>query len=380
MNASPGDATQMSHPENPKSKIQNPKYEGLSYRYPVERLWSGGSYGNSDCFVRTDRLSNLDGFWHAGTNEWLCGRADLSVSLEPNGEPLSAPETSFYPGHQVTTLTYEGVRAEKTVFVPYSTGPRHPSPDTHHPATNPQSAFYTVLKLHSTDPVTLKIKLDIRWPATASLSQTKQPERHHIQRRVRQWMEASTLWAQTLPFRVDRWDTVLGNADEVRVLLGPEGWPSQVTFSEPGRAQLLYTVRLRPGEEATLPFVLVVGTNGVDHLRDHLGTVPEWSDALAGTVTAYEEILGQCASRYARRAYQPGAAMGQGKYCARATQLPPGHRLHQRPTSGYSGRTRLRLVWPGCRLADTRLYRRYVQPDPPAWYPRRGQADRVYTR
>jgi glycogen debranching enzyme len=302
------------------------QYDSLSYCYPIERLWSGGSYGNLDCFVRTDRLSNLDGFWHAATNDWLCGRVDLAVvrvpgvsqGLEASGEPLNASETSFYPGHQVTTLTYEGVRAEKTVFVPYST-------DTDHrpPATNPQSSFYMVLRLHSATPVTLHIKLDIRWPATASLSQTKQPERHHIQRRVRQWMEGPNLWAQTLLFRVDRWDTVLGNANEVRALLGPEGGPSQVTFSEPGRAQLLYTVRLGPGEEAgaeaTLPFVLVVGTKGVDHLRDHLGIVPAWRDALADTVKAYEEILGRALL------VTPNARINRGLQWAKANTVRVQH-------------------------------------------------------
>ena len=304
-----------------------PHYDGLSYRYPVERLWSGGSYGNIDCFARTDRLSNLDGFWHAGTNEWLCGRLDLSVVLEANDKPLSASETSFCPGHQTTTLTGEGVRAEKTVFVPYNIGDDwRPATDEDHASRityNSQSKFYTVLRLQATEPVTARIKCDIRWPATASLSQTKQPERHHIQRRVRQWMEGSTLWAQTVPFRVDRWDTALGNADEVRALLGPEGGPSQATFSEPGRAQLLYTVRLEPGEEATLPFVLVAGSKGMDYLRDHLGLVPAWRDALADTITAYEGILDRALL------LTPDPRINRGLQWAKANTVRVQHRYRQ---------------------------------------------------
>ena len=64
---------------NPQPPTPNRQDAGLSYRYPVDRLWSGGSYGNPDCFARTDALSNLDGFWHAGSNDWLCGRFDLRI-------------------------------------------------------------------------------------------------------------------------------------------------------------------------------------------------------------------------------------------------------------------------------------------------------------
>src|SRR3982750_4284690 len=96
-----------SDPDQTPPRSDALRYFGLGYTYPVERLWSGGSYGNMACFARTDRLSNLDGLWHAGTNEWLCGRLDLRV--ETNSRPLSAHETSFYPGHQTTTLTGDGV-------------------------------------------------------------------------------------------------------------------------------------------------------------------------------------------------------------------------------------------------------------------------------
>ncbi len=184
----------------PDSALRIPHSEGLTYRYPVERLWSGGSYGNMGCFARTDRLSNLDGFWHAGTNDWLCGRLDLH--LEANGKPLNPDETNFNPGHQATTFTGDGFRAEKLVFVPYGAAADG----------GEESSFYTVLKLQATERVEVRVTCDVRWPATASTTHTKQPERHHIQRRVHQWMEGSTLLAQTAPFRVDRWNTVLGEA------------------------------------------------------------------------------------------------------------------------------------------------------------------------
>src|SRR5690242_17664008 len=87
-------------------------YESLEYRYPVTKLWTGGSYGNPDCFVRTDAASNLDGCWMAATNAWVVGTVTARWVL-------TASETRFAPGHQVTTYTGEGIEARVTVFVPY---------------------------------------------------------------------------------------------------------------------------------------------------------------------------------------------------------------------------------------------------------------------
>lgn len=282
----------------------SPHYEGLVYRYPVERLWSGGSYGNRDGFARTDRASNLDGFWLAGSNEWVCGRLDLQVAVE--GQPLAAGETVFYPGHQQTILRGGGLLAEKTVFVPYGE------------AAGPLTCFYLVLRMHAADAVTARVTADVRWPAVASRSQTKQPERHHGQRRVWQWVEGDTLWAKTRPFRVDRWDTVLGDEREVRALRGPGG--AQATFSEPGRARLVQEVTLAPGESAVLPFVLIATSEGEETLRALLSALPGWEAALAATVAAYEAVLTTALVQ------TPDARINRGLQWAKANTVRVQHR------------------------------------------------------
>ena len=148
------------------------EYLALQYRYPVARLWSGGSYGNMRCFARTDRASNLDGLWHAGTNDWLCGRLDLYLAA--GGAPLNPEETTFYPGHQATTFVGERVWAEKTVFVPY--GGALSGGEQDETKRDEECALYTVLRLRATTaPVEVSVTCDIRWPATASTSHTKQP-------------------------------------------------------------------------------------------------------------------------------------------------------------------------------------------------------------
>jgi hypothetical protein len=93
--SNPGDRQPLSDVQSPIRSPQSAIYHQLNYHYPVARLWSGGSYGNPDCFARTDRGSNLDGFWYAATNEWVCGRLDLAVTV--GGQPLAPQETRFFP-------------------------------------------------------------------------------------------------------------------------------------------------------------------------------------------------------------------------------------------------------------------------------------------
>jgi hypothetical protein len=298
-------------------------YNSLSYRYPVAQLWSGGSYGNLDCFARTDRLSNLDGFWHAGTNEWVCGRLDLRVEVGPvaadHRSLVEADSTMFYPGHQQTTFVRYGLWAEKTVFVPdapFGAGATSAGKGSRQ-RPGRCSHFYTVLRLHAEAPIKARVTCDVRWPAVATRNHTKQPERHHIQRRVRQWLEGNTLWAQTSPFRVDRWGTVLGDANEVRALRCPDG--GQATFSEPGRAQLVYQVNLAAGEELVLPFVLLASSAGQEDLLSQLDTLPNWEEALAGTIAAYEELLSTTIL------YTPDARINRGMQWAKANTVRVQH-------------------------------------------------------
>ena len=292
---------------NPQPPTPNPQYRRLSYRYPVARLWSGGSYGNPDCFARTDRISNLDGFWHAATNEWLCGRLDLAVTVA--GQPLAPQETAFFPGHQQTSFAGGGVQATKRVFVPYGLPP------------GSGSRFYAVLSVQAEEPTDIEVVCDVRWPAVSSRSHTKQPELQHSQRRVRQRQEDDTLWATTQPFRVDRWDRTLGDPAEVRALHGPPG--AAATFSEPGRARLAYSLHLTPGAPTILPFTLLAGATGEDEIRRTLAALPDWATALADTQAAYEAVLSTALLT------TPDARINRGLQWAKANTVRVQHRYRQ---------------------------------------------------
>jgi hypothetical protein len=324
------------------------KYNQLCYEYPVSRLWSGGSYGNPDCFARTDRASNLGGLWLASTNEWVCGRLDLHIEID--GVPLKAADTSFYPGHQVTSFHGNGLSAQKVVFVPFGgasdEGRERRWDEEASGRRKCEATFYTVLHMQAQEgtrpPVNVRVTCDVRWPAVHSREHTKQPERFHIQRRVKQWLEdkayaeaggarpsadsGQILWAQSVPFHVDRWDTTLGDPGEVRALCIPEGKAyagavgAEAVFSEPGRAMLTYHFELGTGQQLTLPFVLIVGSQGLDDLRRSVATLPGWEEAFAHTVSAYEAVLGTTLL------HTPDERINRGMQWAKANTVRVQHR------------------------------------------------------
>ena len=267
-------------------------YESLEYRYPVGTLGAGGSYGNPDCFIRTDALSNLDGFWLAATNQWVCGTLTCTLRVYPAaagagvaghgaeslGAPLVAESTHFWPGHQATTFGGPGVRARLTIFVPYGlpvgTGAR----------------VYLGLELESAAAIVVAVAWDIRWPPFMSAVHTKQPERAQWQKRVRQWQEADLALAATLPTYYTRFGTTAGEAAEVRVFGGP-GRPTSAQTSEPGRLHTMHDVLLAPGVPWQGGWLLSAGPAGADVVRQAHRAAPPWTAALTATIAALDAEL-----------------------------------------------------------------------------------------
>ena len=51
------------------------------------------------------------------------------------------------------------------------------------------------------------------------------------------------------------------------------------------------TSRSARGRRSILPFVLAAGSEGPDALRQVMSALPNWEEALAGTISAYEDLL-----------------------------------------------------------------------------------------
>ncbi len=88
----------------------------LACTRPVAVLGAGGSYGNLQCFVRTDSASNLNGAWCARDSRWYAG--NIHFGLFHGAETLPPVRTTFLPFGQRTRFQGGGVRADLTVLVP----------------------------------------------------------------------------------------------------------------------------------------------------------------------------------------------------------------------------------------------------------------------
>jgi hypothetical protein len=284
-------------------------YESLEYIYPVAKLAAGGSYGNPDCFARTDARSNLDGFWLAGTNQWVCGTATCTLR-GPDGTPLLPDETYFRPGHQTTTYRGAGVRARLTTFVPYGLPVGH------------GGHCYLVVELEAEAASIVELTWDIRWPPFNSPVHTKQPERDQWQKRMRQWQEGARFIAATVPTHYTRYNSTTGDPNEVRVFGGPQV-PAAWETSEPARLRATYRVELAAGEPWQGGWLLSAGTAGVDSVRAAHEAAAPWSQALAGTIAALEEVL--CTSHL----YTPDPVINRGLQWAKANTIRVQHQFRK---------------------------------------------------
>jgi hypothetical protein len=258
-------------------------YDSLCYRYPVAKLTAGGSYGNPDCFARTDAQSGLDGLWLAATNEWLCGVVAPSwrtlAGRVAEGATLLPTETEFWPGHQATTFVGPGVTARLRVFVPYGAPPGQ------------CAQVYFGVEVTAEAPVTVELAWDIRWPAFLSPIHSKQPERAQWQKRLQQWQEGPLACATTRPIRYARYDTTVGDPQEARVF-GAALDPVARETSEPGRLRLTYHLAAAPGAPIRQGWLLAAGAGGFSAVRAAYAAAPAWADALAATQAALEAELG----------------------------------------------------------------------------------------
>jgi hypothetical protein len=282
-------------------------YDQLYYRYPVARLGAGGSYGNPDCFIRTDAASNLDSVWLAASNQWVCGT--LTCALHVGETRLAAEETELWPGHQVTTFAGAGVAARLTVFVPVGR------------PVGTGAQVYFGLEITSVPPIAVTVTWDIRWPPFLSRIHSKQPERAQWQKRVRQWQEDDCTWAATVPTHYTRYQSTVGDADEVRVFSGPG--PAIWTASEPSRLRATYEVRIGSTTPWQGGWLLSVGQGGIAAVRQAHDTAPDWVTALAATRAALETELATTAL------ITPDAVINRGLLWAKINTLRVQHQYRQ---------------------------------------------------
>jgi glycogen debranching enzyme len=101
----------------------------LTYDYPVNRLGTGQSYGNQDCYVTLDGKTDIEGqqgsvrfgLRESTNQKYYLLAWDLSVA-RADGKSLAPTSTSFAPVSQSTAMAYGSLTIEKQFFVPIEAG------------------------------------------------------------------------------------------------------------------------------------------------------------------------------------------------------------------------------------------------------------------
>ena len=189
-------------------------YDSLGYRYPVARLTAGGSYGNPDYFARTDAQSGLDGVWLAATNEWLCGGSPRPGARSAARARTARPWRPRRPSSGRATRR------------PRCRPRRDRAPDRLRALRRAARRGRPGLLRRWRSPPRPRWRGGAR-PGTSAGRRSISPVHYQAARtrpmaeRLRQWQEGDALCAATVPTRYTRYDSTMGDPDEVRVLGGP---------------------------------------------------------------------------------------------------------------------------------------------------------------
>ncbi|MBC5825687.1 MAG: hypothetical protein GIX02_12890 [Candidatus Eremiobacteraeota bacterium] len=141
-----------------------------SYRYPVDKLFTGSSLGNVDTFLRLTPQTDIAGLWSARDNQYYCGRFVAHAYL--HGERATPLETTFSAARQETTFLCGPLRIVKQVFLAMRDEPL-------------QVVRMIVSAENPTDePVDVAIMCDIHYPAFVWPGSYKVPDQPQRNKRV----------------------------------------------------------------------------------------------------------------------------------------------------------------------------------------------------
>lgn len=239
----------------------------LSCTRQIAALGTGGSYGNLDCFCRTDRASNLNGTWCAHDNAWYAG--DIHFRITSADGELQPVRTTFLPYGQRTRYTGPGGPVDVTVLVPPREG---------------NAVLWWVQRAGTGQAVDLRVEVDARLAPQTSVGHVHQPTTEDVNtpmhtRRVG-CLTVSTPKPGTGHFHPGGRDPDAARA--FGAAIPPSGWRAAGN----GRALMTYTwAHDRPA----LPFALTFGPWGAERVADqHANWVTRIPEAIAASRRAWD--------------------------------------------------------------------------------------------
>ena len=234
----------------------------FAYRYPVDKLLTGASFGNPASFLKLTPQSDIAGYWSASDNQFYCGRWVTHVYVD--GVRATPIETTHADAYQETSFTCGPVRIRKRTFLPMC---------------DPLRMVYMVVVIENggSTPASAAVMCDVHYPAFVWAGTYKVPDQGQRNKRVSHKEEDGLIISATI-----------GRPDEVRVFAG-DAETTSTYVSDRGFSRT-YAAPVAPGEQRTVSFRLAISHLGEQAARATHADAPAATEALAEARAFYERL------------------------------------------------------------------------------------------
>lgn len=235
----------------------------FAYRYPVDKLLTGASFGNLATFLKLTPHSDVAGLWSARDNQYYCGRWVAHMFV--NGERAVPIDTTHAQAYQETTYTCGQLRIAKSTFLPMS---------------EPFSVLRMIVRFENptAQPTEAAVMCDVHYPAFVWPGTYKVPDHGQRNKRVAHREEDGLIITAT----VER-------PSEVRVF-GSDAEVVSTYVSDRGFSRA-YSVNVPAQATATISFALAISDQGEAAALRTYEEAPKANVALEETNDFYERLL-----------------------------------------------------------------------------------------
>ncbi|HXW51525.1 MAG TPA: amylo-alpha-1,6-glucosidase [Candidatus Acidoferrales bacterium] len=235
----------------------------FAYRYPVDKLLTGASFGNLEAFLKLTPQSDVAGLWSARDNQFYCGRWVTQIFV--NGERATPLETTHAQAYQATSYGCGALQIRKLVFVPMC---------------DPLGVLRVVVEFRNAgdDVAEAAVMCDVHYPAFVWAGTYKVPDHAQRNKRVRNREQDGLIISAT----IDRPQEVRvfgGDADVVSTYVSDRG------FSR------THATRVPAHGTASVSFTMAISDRGEAAAIRTFEEAPRADAALAETDDFYERLL-----------------------------------------------------------------------------------------
>jgi hypothetical protein len=236
------------------------------YRYAVDKLTTGASYGNYETYLHLTPQSDVSGLWSALDNQYYCGRWVAQCYV--HGQKAIPLETVLAPAYQETTFTVDGLQIRKRTFLPMR--------------GEHMQAVYMIIEIDNPGdrPCDVAIICDIHYPAFVWPNSYKVPDQTQRNKRVEHKEQNHSNAVIS---------TTIGRDDEVRVFGTSE---QSVTMSPTDRGfSRTYRVPVAPHDSTRASFRMAFSGKGERAALATYKKSPSPQVALDQAIDFYDDIL-----------------------------------------------------------------------------------------